>query len=74
VLTVVPVRMNGADRLPDIGPPRELFTPPLGGAGQRGDVRHQYMLSADGQRILVAAVTQPAPAPISLILNWKPKS
>ena len=74
VLTVVPVRVNGADRLPEIGLPRELFTPPLGGAVQRGDVRHQYMLSADGQRILVAAVKEPAPTPISLILNWKPKT
>ncbi len=38
---------------------------------QRGDYRHQYMLSSDSQRILVAAAKEEATAPIAVILNWK---
>jgi hypothetical protein len=31
------------------------------------------MVSPDGQRMLVATVTEEATAPIALILNWKPR-
>jgi hypothetical protein len=50
-----------------------LFTPPLGGAVQQGDQRHQYVVAPDGQRLLVATVSEPPTTPISVILNWKPK-
>ena len=46
---------------------------PLGGAVQQADFRHQYMVSADGQRFLVDTVAEEANSPITVILNWKPK-
>ena len=58
---------------PEVGTPVALFAPPLGGAVQQGDSRHQYMVSSDGQRFLVATVTEEATSPITVILNWKPR-
>jgi hypothetical protein len=55
-----------------VGAPFTLFEPPLGGEFQHGDYRHQYMVDADGQRFLVATVSQEAVRPITVILNWKP--
>jgi len=40
---------------------------------QQADFRHQYMVSSDGQRFLVATVTEGATSPITVILNWKPR-
>jgi dipeptidyl aminopeptidase/acylaminoacyl peptidase len=72
-LMAVPITLpSSPSESPDIGTPVPLFTPPLGGAVQQGDFRHQYMLSPDGQRILVATVREPETAPITLILNWQP--
>jgi hypothetical protein len=68
----VPIRLPSSSGSPDVGAPVPLFTAPLDGAVQQGDFRHQYMLSADGQRILVAAVSEPELSPIALILNWRP--
>ena len=45
----------------------------LGGAVQQSDYRHQYMVSADGQRFLIVTVREGADSPITVILNWKPK-
>ena len=42
-----------------------------GGAIRIGDGRHQYMVAANGQRVLVATVNTPPSPPISLIINWK---
>lgn len=58
---------------PDIGTPTTLFAAPLGGAVQQDDFRHQYMVSRDGQRFLLGAITREGEAPATLILNWKPK-
>ncbi len=58
---------------PDVGAPVTLFAPPLGIAGQQADFRQQYMVSADGQRFLVATVKDAATSPITVILNWKPE-
>ena len=35
---------------PEVGAPVAPCAPPLGGAVQQADFRHQYMVSADGQR------------------------
>jgi Tol biopolymer transport system component len=72
-LMAVPVRLGSNTQDPDVGTPVPLFAPPLGGAGQQGDFRHQYMVSPDGERFLVATVTGEANSPIILILNWKPR-
>ena len=70
-LMAVRVHLPSKGGAPTIDPPKKLFTPPLGRAMQLGDARHQYTVSADGQRFLVGAVTPPPLTPISLILNWK---
>ena len=36
------------------------------------NIRHQYIVSPDGQRFLVDTSVEP-PAPIAVILNWKPR-
>jgi hypothetical protein len=46
-----------------------------GGPIQPGGSHQQYAVSADGQRFLVnTLLPDPAPAPIRVIVNWKPKS
>lgn len=72
-LMAVPIRVASHAGAPEIGTPITLFAPRLGGAVQQADYRHQYMVSRDGQRFLVATVTEEANAPITVILNWKPK-
>jgi hypothetical protein len=55
------------------GTPVPLFMTHIGGAVQ-GTNRHQYMVSPDGQRFLMNNITEEATAPITVILNWRPKS
>ena len=69
-LVAVPIRLSSRNQPPVIGAPTKLFTPEIA-AMDFGDGRHQYMVSADGQRVLVATLSTPPSAPISLILNWK---
>jgi eukaryotic-like serine/threonine-protein kinase len=72
-LMAVPVRLPPGARALEIGQPEILFTPALGGAVQQGDFRQQYMVSPDGKRFLVPTVMGESAAPITLILNWKPR-
>jgi eukaryotic-like serine/threonine-protein kinase len=72
-LMAVPIRVPLNAGAPEVGTPVALFAPPLGGAVQQGDYRHQYMVSSDGQRFLIATVTEGATAPITVILNWQPR-
>ena len=72
-LMAVPIRLPATGDAPELGAPSALFEPPLGGAVQQADFRHQYMVSADGARFLVATVTNAAASPITVILNWHPK-
>jgi Tol biopolymer transport system component len=55
------------------GTPVPLFMTHIGGAVQ-GTNRHQYMVSPDGQRFLMNSITEEATSPITVILNWSPKS
>jgi eukaryotic-like serine/threonine-protein kinase len=55
------------------GTPVALFMTHIGGAVQ-GTNRHQYMVSPDGQRFLMNTITEEATSPITVILNWRPKS
>jgi Tol biopolymer transport system component len=68
-LMTVPLTVQGADV--QVGAPAYLFTPPLGGGVQEGDYRHQYAVTSDGQRFLVAATMAPnVTSPIGVIQNW----
>ena len=55
------------------GSPIPLFATRVGGALQ-GTFRQQYDVSSDGQRFLMNTITEEAASPITVILNWKPKS
>jgi len=72
-LMSVSIRIASNARAPEVGTPVMLFAPQLGGAVERADFRHQYIVSADGQRFLVATVLAGANSPITVILNWKPR-
>ena len=72
-LMAAPIALRPNGQAPDVGAPVALFAPPLGGMVQQGDFRHQYMVSADGQRFLVATLTERENPPITVILNWKPQ-
>jgi hypothetical protein len=69
----VPIRVAINGGAPEVFTPVTLFAPRLGGAVQQADYRHQYMVSSDGDRFLVATVTEQANSPITVILNWKPQ-
>jgi dipeptidyl aminopeptidase/acylaminoacyl peptidase len=57
---------------PSVGIPVPLFATRIGRAVQL--VGAQYVVSADGQRFLMNTFVQEnSPAPIRLILNWKPR-
>jgi serine/threonine protein kinase len=71
-LMAVPMRLASNTTAPDVGAPVALFAPPLGGAVQQADFRHQYMVSSDGQRFLVATAMEGVDSPITIIVNWKP--
>jgi dipeptidyl aminopeptidase/acylaminoacyl peptidase len=72
-LMAVPIRFGAGAQAPEVGAPVALFAPPLGGFIQQADFRHQYDVSSDGQRFLVATTVAEGPtSPISVILNWKP--
>jgi Tol biopolymer transport system component/DNA-binding winged helix-turn-helix (wHTH) protein len=71
-LMSVSIHIASNAQAPEVGTPVTLFAPQLGGAVERADFRHQYMVSADGQRFLVATVMAGANSPIMVILNWKP--
>lgn len=72
-LMAVPIGVASNAGALEVGTPVMLFAPRLGGAVQQADYRHQYMVSSDGQRFLVATVTEGATSPITVILNWKPR-
>lgn len=73
-LMAVRIELGANGGTPKVTPPVALFTPPLGGVVQQGDLRHYYVVSADGTRFLVAAaMTETITAPLTLILNWKPQ-
>lgn len=69
-LMAVPIERTSNGQSLEPGTPVPLFATRVGGARNFG--RQQYVVSADG-RFLMITVTEEAPAPITLILNWKPK-
>jgi Tol biopolymer transport system component len=52
----------------EAGPPRKLFDAPIQ-AGYVND-NHRWQVSPDGQRFLVLALQESAPATIRVIVNW----
>ena len=70
-LMAVPIRFSSNGQTLDVGTPVPLFGTHIGGAVQ--DPWKQQYDSPDGQRFLMSTVTEEAAAPITVILNWRPK-
>jgi Tol biopolymer transport system component len=71
-LMSVPIQMNAATKTLEAGIPTPLFTTRVGGAVQAGNSQ-QYVVSADGQRFLMSAITETHTPAITVVLNWRPK-
>ena len=72
-LMAVPSGVEAADHRFEAGTPTALFPAHPARAVEHID-GPQYVVSADGQRFLVNTVAdEPAPPPISVIVNWQPK-
>jgi Tol biopolymer transport system component len=69
-LMAVPLRLDSVRNTVEAGTPAALFTARLSGLPQDGS-RRNYMVSTDGQRILVDAPAE-VTLPITVVLNWKP--
>ena len=54
------------------GAPVELFNPRIFGSGVDAQQGRQYDIAADG-RFLINTMLADAPAPITLIQNWRPE-
>ena len=67
-LMAVPIRLS--EQSVDVGVPVSLFATHVGGAIQTST--QQYAVAPDG-RFLMNTVTEEAAAPITVILNWKPR-
>jgi eukaryotic-like serine/threonine-protein kinase len=69
-LMAVPVTLSSNAYGAEAGTPVPLFVTHIGGAVQ-SPLKHQYVVSPDGQRFLMSTVPEEAAAPITVILNWK---
>jgi len=57
----------------DIGTPVALFKPEMVGGGTNVvGRRQQYDVGSDGRFLINVALSEVMPAPITVILNWKP--
>ena len=69
----VPIRLATDGKTIEADAPIPLFVTHIGGAVGPNITRQQYMVAPDGQRFLMNTITDEAAAPITVILNWKPK-
>jgi Tol biopolymer transport system component len=70
-LMAVPLRLGATDDAVDIGKPSELFRAPLAGIPTEITSR-SFDVSPDGQRFLLDSMVE-VMAPITVVLNWKPR-
>jgi eukaryotic-like serine/threonine-protein kinase len=72
-LMAVPIRLDSNSQAVEAGAPTALFRTRGFGGAVRGVNRQQYVVSPDGQRFLINALSEESVvAPITLILNWRP--
>lgn len=72
-LMAVAITMSPDGNSLEAGTPTRLFPTHVGGAVQ-GNSWAQYVPSRDGQRFLMNTVVEENAAPITVVLNWHPKS
>ena len=71
-LMSVSIRQSPTGRVIEAAAPVPLFMTRLGGPLQANS-RQQYMVSADGQRLLMNSLAEENAAPVTVILNWTAK-
>jgi hypothetical protein len=72
-LVAVPIRLGANSETAEAGTPVRLFVTRVGGWG--GLPGPQYLVSPDGLRFLMNTLTgEVITSPITVILNWKPRS
>ena len=69
--SLMAVSLDLAAGTPAVGVPAPLFKARM--SAFRSISRQQYVVSPDGQRFLIATSDEIVIAPITLLLNWKPK-
>jgi hypothetical protein len=72
-LMAAAIRLDSVKHSVDVAAPTVLFATRVGGAVQGNYGRQQYVVAPNGQRFLMGNVTEEA-APISVIVNWKPRT
>ena len=73
-MMAVPIRIDSRGDRWAPGTPKPLFATSIGGPSPAFR-RQEYIVSADGQRFLInTAVQNSGSAPLTIIVNWKPKS
>ena len=76
-LMSAPVTFSPGEKQADLGTGVALFPTKISGRGAQrtsGSARAEYAVAPDGQRFLVNTETDVAPAPITVVLNWTPRS
>ena len=72
-LMAVPIKLDLAGKTLESGEPTPLFATRVGGAVQ-SNYKQQYMVASNGQRFLMNVLIEEPNSPITIMLNWKPKS
>jgi serine/threonine-protein kinase len=72
-LMVVPVRRDPAADTLSFDKPIPLFATHPAGPNIRAVFSRHYTVSRDGQRFLIDTLREAAP-PVTVVLNWKPRS
>jgi hypothetical protein len=70
-LMAVPITMKGTALEP--GTPVALFQTRIWGGGANATQGQQYDVAPDGRFLINVVTKDAAAAPITLLLNWKPK-
>ena len=71
-LVAVPIRFQANGPRAEADSPIPLFATHVGAL--QGSHRHQYDVSSDGERFLMNTIIEEDIAPITVILNWRPRT
>ena len=73
-LMAAPFRLGSNGQAVEPGTPASLFATRIPGGPLQAGFKQQYVVSPDGQRFLINSLMAATASPITLILNWKPRS
>ena len=73
-LMAAPFRLGSNGQAVELGKPASLFATRIPGGPLQAGFKQQYVVSPDGQRFLINSLMAATASPITLVLNWKPRS